>query len=278
MRKRIVLPLLGLVFLLGGVTLSGCDKLNEVVSQLGLSNEDIVKGLRTALDSSANASSLAASKLNGFLMNELIKIAAPPEVVDLKSALDNVAVNPVVNAAFMVVAQGRSADSFLSNNMDDLVASINHAAEKGSEQAYPIFKKAITEMTITDGLKILQGGKTSATDYLREKTYKDLVAAFAGPIRGVVESGEVSRLWKPVAEKYNKVGPWVSGKSLAGYTFTGPEHVNEDLSVYITEKAMDGLFKLVAQEEAAIRENPKKYASGIIQKVFGSLEAKAALK
>lgn len=277
MRKRIVLPLLGLVLLLGGVTLSGCDKLNEVVSQLGLSNEDIVKGLRTALDSSANASSLAASKLNGFLMNELIKIAAPPEVVDLKSALDNVAANPLVDVAFKAVAKER-ADSFLSNNMDDLVASINHAAEKGSEQAYPIFKKAITEMTITDGLKILQGGKTSATDYLREKTYKDLVAAFAEPIRSVVESGEVSRLWKPVAEKYNKVGPWVSGKSLAGYTFTGPEHVNEDLSEYITEKAMDGLFKLVAQEEAAIRENPKKYASGIIQKVFGSLEAKAALK
>ena len=277
MRKRIVLPLLGLVLLLGGVTLSGCDKLNEVVSQLGLSNEDIVKGLRTALDSSANASSLAASKLNGFLMNELIKIAAPPEVVDLKSALDNVAANPLVDLAFVAVAQG-PANSFLSNNMDDLVASINHAAEKGSEQAYPIFKKAITEMTITDGLKILQGGKTSATDYLREKTYKDLVAAFAEPIRSVVESGEVSRLWKPVAERYNKVGPWVSGKSLAGYTFTGPEHVNEDLSEYITEKAMDGLFKLVAQEEAAIRENPKKYASGIIQKVFGSLEAKAALK
>ena len=277
MRKRIVLPLLGLVLLLGGVTLSGCDKLNEVVSQLGLSNEDIVKGLRTALDSSANTSSLAASKLNGFLMNELIKIAAPPEVVDLKSALDNVAANPLANAAFMVVAKG-PANSFLSNSMDDLVASINHAAEKGSEQAYPIFKKAITEMTITDGLKILQGGKTSATDYLREKTYKDLVAAFAEPIRGVVESGEVSRLWKPVAEKYNVVGPLVSGKSLVGYTFTGPEHVNEDLSEYITEKAMDGLFKLVAQEEAAIRENPKKYASGIIQKVFGSLEAKAALK
>ena len=277
MRKRIVLPLLGLVLLLGGVTLSGCDKLNEVVSQLGLSNEDVVNGLRTALDSSANASSLAASKLNGFLMNELIKIAAPPEVVDLKSALDNVAANPLANVAFMAVAKG-SANSFLSNSMDDLVASINHAAEKGSEQAYPIFKKAITEMTITDGLKILQGGKTSATDYLREKTYKDLVAAFAEPIRSVVESGEVSRLWKPVAEKYNKVGPWVSGKSLAGYTFTGPEHVNEDLSEYITEKAMDGLFKLVAQEEAAIRENPKKYASGIIQKVFGALEAKAALK
>lgn len=272
-----MLPLLGLVLLLGGVTLSGCDKLNEVVSQLGLSNEDIVKGLRTALDSSANTSSLAASKLNGFLMNELIKIAAPPEVVDLKSALDNVAANPLADVAFMAVAKER-ANLFLSNSMDDLVASINHAAEKGSEQAYPIFKKAITEMTITDGLKILQGGKTSATDYLREKTYKDLVAAFAGPIRGVVESGEVSRLWKPVAEKYNKVGPWVSGKSLAGYTFTGPEHVNEDLSEYITEKAMDGLFKLVAQEEAAIRENPKKYASGIIQKVFGSLEAKAALK
>ena len=107
MRKRIVLPLLGLVLVLGGVTLSGCDKLNEVVSQLGLSNEDIVKGLRTALDSSANTSSLAASKLNGFLMNELIKIAAPPEVVDLKSALDNVAANSLVNAAFMVVAQGR---------------------------------------------------------------------------------------------------------------------------------------------------------------------------
>ena len=271
MRKRIVLPLLGLALMLGGVTLSGCDKLNEVVSQLGLSNEDIVKGLRTALDSSANASSLAASKLNGFLMNELIKIAAPPEVVDLKSALDNVAANPLVDLAFTAVAK-EPADSFLSNNMDDLVASINHAAEKGSEQAYPIFKKAITEMTITDGLQVLQGGDSAASHYLREKTYTKLEDKFTPVVKESMGKTEVNSYYETLSTNYNDVmGQY--GAVIKPFVSDLPDKLDVDLSHFITTKGLDGLFYLMKGEEKKIRTNPLDYASDIIRKVFNSPEA-----
>lgn len=259
-----------------GVGMVSCEKVGEILSEIGLTNEEIVQGLRTALDSSANTSTLSASRVNGFLLNEMIKIAAPTEVVQLKEALDGVAANPLAAGAFTITT-GQSPSSFLGDKFESLVKSINHAAEEGSKKAYPIFKKAITEMTITDGLNILQGGKTAATDYLREKTFDDLVKAFSEPVKAVVANGEVSQLWEPIATKYNLVGPLVSGKHFAGYTYVGPERVNPDLSEYITEQAMDGLFKLVAQEEAAIRENPKKYASDIINKVFGSAEARLAL-
>lgn len=277
MKRRVMVLLVCAAAVLGGVAVTSCDKVGEVLSNLGLSDDDIVKGLRTALDSSANTSAMNASKVNGFLMNELIKIAAPPEVVQLKEALDEVAANQAAKFAFMALTKGQSPEAFLGDKMGDLVKSINRAAEEGSKKAYPIFKKAIADMTITDGLRILQGGETSATDYLKEKTYKELVKAFAEPVRKVVVNGEVSRLWKPVAEKYNLIGPTVSGVSLGGYTFVGPKKVNPDLSEYITEQAMTGLFKLVAEEEAAIRKDPMNYASDIIQKVFGSPEAKAAL-
>lgn len=276
MKRRVMVLLVCAAAVLGGVAVTSCDKVGEVLSNLGLSDEEIVKGLRTALDLSANTSALGASKVNGFLMNELIKIAAPPEVVQLKEALDGVAANPIADGVFSQLA-GQDASSFLGDKMGDLVKSINRAAEEGSKEAYPIFKKAITDMTITDGLGILQGGETSATDYLKKKTYQALVDAFAKPVREVVVNGEVSALWEPVAKKYNLIAPAIKGKSFGGYTFVGPESVNPDLSEYITEQAMTGLFKLVAQEEAAIRKNPKKYASDIIQKVFGSPEAKAAL-
>lgn len=277
MKRRIMVLLVCAVAVLGGVAVTSCDKVGEILSNLGLSDEDIVKGLRTALDSSANTSALNASKVNGFLMNELIKIAAPPEVVQLKEALDGVAANPAAKVAFMALTE-QSPEEFLGDKMENLVKSINHAAEEGSKKAYPIFKKAITDMTITDGLRILQGGDTAATDYLKKKTYRALVEAFAEPVREVVDNGEVSSLWKPVAEKYNLIAPaMIKGMSVPGYTFVGPESVNPDLSEYITEQAMTGLFKLVAEEEAAIRKNPKKYASDIIRKVFGSPEAKKAL-
>lgn len=277
MKRRIMVLLVCAAAILGGVAVTSCDKVGEILSNLGLSDEEIVKGLRTALDSSANTSALSASKVDGFLMNKLIKIAAPPEVVQLKEALDGVAANPTAKFAFMALTKGQSPEAFLGDKMENLVKSINRAAEEGSKKAYPIFKKAITDMTITDGLGILQGGETSATDYLKKKTYKELVKAFAESVRKVVVNGEVSSLWEPVAKEYNRIGPLVSGRSLNGYTFVGPESVNPDLSEYITEQAMTGLFKLVAEEEAAIRKNPKRYASDIIRKVFGSPEAKTAL-
>lgn len=277
MKRRIMVLLVCAAAVLGGVAVTSCDKVGEIFSNLGLSDEEIVKGLRTALDSSANTSALSASKVDGFLMNELIKIAAPPEVVQLKEALDGVAANRAARIAFMALANGQSPKAFLGDKMEDLVKSINRAAEEGSKKAYPIFKKAITDMTITDGLRILQGGETSATDYLKEKTYQALVDAFEKPVREVVVNGEVSALWEPVAKKYNLIAPAIKGKSFEGYTFVGPESVNPDLSEYITEQAMTGLFKLVAEEEAAIRKDPMRYASDIIRKVFGSPEAKTAL-
>lgn len=263
MSKRVTIIAVSCIAAILGVTaIVGCDKVNDVLSRVGLTDGEIVEGLKTALVSSADTSTASASKVNGFLLNELIKIAAPPEVVQLQGFLEEHSSNPLF----------KGASDVLSSAVGNLVTSINRAAEDGAKKAYPIFENAITSMTITDGLTILQGGKTSATDYLRRKTYTDLVTAFAEPVKNVVDRGDVSKYWGDIAPQYNKYAPLAK---VVGYT--GPASVNPDLSEYVTERAMDGLFKLVAKEEAAIRENPKKYASNIIQKVFGSVEARAAL-
>lgn len=273
MRKSTRVLLVYAVAFCIGAGVVGCERVTKMLSEVGLSEEEIVQGLRAALDVSAKTSASDASKENGFLLNDLIRIAAPQEVVELQKTLEGISSSVAAASSFRLLT-GQSPNAFLEGRMENLVSSINHAAEEAAQEAYPIFKKAITEMTITDGLGILQGGKTAATDYLRSKTFDALVQAFTKPVRGVIAKGEVSQLWRPVVEKYNMVAPLISGVSFLGYTFTGPKSVNPDLSEYITERAMDGLFKLVAREEQAIRANPKHYASDIIQRVFGSVEAR----
>jgi hypothetical protein len=200
----------------------------------GLGNDVIVDGLREALSiASQNAGNKTGAK-DGFLKNSLIKIPFPSEVKDIEKAVRS-------------LGMGKQADKF--------VESLNRAAEDAAKQAAPIFINAVKGMSIQDGLAILQGGNDGATQFLKTNTQTQLNNAFAPIVKKSLSKTHVTKYWNDVAKTYNKV-PFA-------------KRVNPDLEKYVTERAISGLFTIVAQEEAKIRQDPMGQASNLIQSVFG---------
>jgi hypothetical protein len=204
--------------------------------QAGLTNAEIILGLKEALTVGAQNSSSSASKTNGFFKNVQLFIPFPPEAIKVKNTLESAGLNKPI---------------------DDFVLSLNRAAEDASKKAFPIFKNAITSMTISDAMGILKGGDNAATNYLRNKTYSQLKTEFKPIIIQSINNVKVTSYWNPIVTNYNRLT-----------LFTGGEQVNPNLDDYITERAIDGLFKLVAQEEALIRKDPAARVSDILKKVF----------
>ena len=200
----------------------------------GLSNSQIADGLKEALAIGTKNSSESASKTDGFFRNTLIKIPFPKEATAVESLARQAGL-------------GKTADQF--------VLSLNRAAESASKEAAPIFLNAITTMSITDALGILNGGQSSATTYLQTKTNNDLKTMFSPIVRKAIEQAYVTKYWNPMVKKYNKL-PMV-------------QTINPDLEDYVTTKALEGLFKLVSQEETKIRTNPAARVSDILKTVFG---------
>jgi hypothetical protein len=137
--------------------------------------------------------------------------------------------------------------------------SINRAAEEAAKTALPVFKDAVTGMTIPDALGILRGAENAATTYLRGKTEPQLLAGFTPVVRNAIQTVNVTRYWSPVATTYNNL-----------IKITGGTAVNPNLEQYITQKALDGLFFLIAQEEAKIRRDPVARVTEILKRVFGA--------
>lgn len=247
---------------------SSCDKVGTFLENLGLSNEEIVQGLRVALDTAARDASGSASAVNGFLLNETIKILLPEDVAVPLGKLQTVAKsNPAVAALV-----GDQLDGLT----DEFVVSMNRAAELASTKALPIFSNAIREMTLSDGLAILQGGDSAATVYMRGKTEDGLKAVFKPVVQDAMDQVRVMEYWKPVSAKYNQIMsvPRASTLLEAAGVSGLPKQLPSDFTDYVTSKGLNGLYKLMEGEEKKIRENPMGYASNIIQKVFSSAEAK----
>jgi hypothetical protein len=208
----------------------------------GLSSDDIVNGLKEALKVGSNNSGASASKTDGFYKDSLIKIPFPPDAQKVQD---------------LAVSAGQQ------KQVDDFVLSMNRAAEQAAVKAAPIFLDAITSMSITDGLSILQGPNDAATQYMKSKTSQQLHDAFLPIVQAAVASVNVTKYWTPLADAYNKT------------TFlTGNPKVNTDLNEYVTQQALKGLFTLLAGEELKIRQNPAARVSDILKKVFGSLDKK----
>ncbi len=212
------------------------NALNTINPNLGqgLSNDKIVGGLKEALTRGSNNSSTKASKVDGFYKNAAIKIPFPKEAQDMERTLKSLG---------------------MQKQTDAFVKSLNRAAEDAAKKAAPIFIKAITSMTITDGLNILRGGDHSATQFLQGKTTPDLKKEFAPIVKASLTKVQVTKYWTPLAKNYNKI-PTV-------------KKLNPNLEAYVTAKAIEGLFKLVAEEEAKIRKDPVATGSALLQEVFG---------
>lgn len=243
-----------------------CDKLGKVLEEVGLSNEEVIRGLRVALDTAARDASREASKVDGFLKNGLIRIGLPQELQPLvdvgKKKTGYALLDYLIGSGFQSL-------------LDPFEESMNRAAEFASKEALPIFSKAIREMSLTDGLAILQGGETAATEYMRSKTNEELRALFRPMVSRAMKEARVMEYWTPVAEKYNQIMqiPRISSVfKEQGVNF--PESIPTDFADYVTEKGLEGLYILMAGEEKKIRANPLAYASEIINRVFSSAEAR----
>ncbi len=203
-----------------------------------LTNDEVIAGLKEALSiGNENAVSLASAN-DGFNLNPKIHIPFPEDAIRVK--------NTVV-------------DLGMGNQVDRFVESLNRAAEQASREAAPIFLDAILSMSISDGFSILGGQENAATDYLREKTYDRLYDAFRPKVETAVSNTKVGENWTPLVNAYNTAS-----------LFTRAQQVDPDLNNYVTTRAIDGLFTLLAAEEIKIRQDPAARVTDLLKKVFGS--------
>jgi hypothetical protein len=219
----------------GQFDLGKINKEIDKYNQKPLTNQEIIDGLKQALTVGSNNSASSASKLDGYFKNPKIKIPFPPEVKKVETQLRSLGMNKQV---------------------DDFVLTINRAAEDAAKQAAPIFVDAVKTMTITDGINILKGKDTAATNYLRQKTSVALHNKFKPVIRSSTQKVQVTKYWNPLITTYNQI-PFV-------------EKLNPDLEEYITDRALNGLFYLISQEETKIRKDPAARVTELLKKVFGS--------
>ena len=235
--KKIKKGLIVSVFSLS-ILVSGCASLAGVVNgatSRALTTDEIARGLKEALTVGINNSSLKASAFDGYMGNSMIKLLFPPEAQKVEAKLRQLG---------------------LGGECDKFITALNRGAEDAAKYAAPIFIDAITKMTVSDALGILKGDKDAATQYLKRSSTTALVAAFSPVIESSLAKTNATKAYTDIANLYNKI-PLV-------------QKVNPDLKQYATNKAIDGLFLLIAQEEANIRENPVARVSDLLKRVFGS--------
>ena len=241
LRRIILLAVLPLSIL----SISACEEANQILEELGLSNEEVVEGLKTALNVGTDTSVTRLSALDGYFKDEAVKILLPKEA------------EPVYN----VLTSIPGGQTLLNN----AVLAINRAAEDAAPEAKTIFVDAITGITIADGFTILNGGDTAATVYLSDKTRTPLTDLFKPKIqtslsKPLVLNTSAEKAYTDLINAYNTA-------SLGGILW--PEIKTNSLSQHVTEKALDGLFVKVGDEERKIRRDPLHRVSDILQKVFG---------
>lgn len=201
----------------------------------GLSDVKIGSGLQEALKVGTENAVLQTGQVDGFFANKAIKILMPKPLQAMEQPLRLVGFGPKI---------------------DEFILGMNRAAEKAVPFAKEIFWDAIGQMTFDDARKILNGGDTAATDYFKAKTSKKLHAAFRPSVENVMNEVGVNRQYNELVGRYQSV-PFA--KSI---TF--------DVNQYVTEKATDGLFYVVGQEEKKIRTNPAARVTELLKDVFGS--------
>lgn len=201
-----------------------------------ISSGDATAGVKAALSKGADyaVSSLGAS--NGFLGNEKVRIPLPGYLEQGQKAL-------------RMLGMGKQADQ--------LVETMNHAAENAVAEAKPILVDSIKKMGVKDAKAILTGGDDSVTQYFRSSSSEQLIAKFMPIVKASTKKLQL-------AEQYNQI----AGKAA---TMGLVDKNNADIDSYVTHKAMDGLFLMIAEEEKKLRSNPVAAGSAILSKVFGAL-------
>ena len=272
MKKFFKFGILVVLVLVVFTTVSCLSTLNAVASSVlgsssssssstkksAFTNAEAITAMKDALNEGIKSASANLSKKDGYFGNAALKILLPTEAQPILNTL-----NKIPGGQGLV---------------DDVVLRLNRSAEESAKEVTDIFAQAIKEMTVADGIKIVTGNNTAATEYLKSKTYSKLVALYKPKVssalnKPLVLNVSANKAWTNLTTSYNSIGA-VPNKvaKLAGQKEPFPE-VEVDLVTYSTEKALDGLFVKIAEEEKVIRKNPLNYASSMIQKVFGAVKS-----
>jgi Protein of unknown function (DUF4197) len=201
----------------------------------GLTEKDAADGIREALVKGTEESVKLVSVLNGYWANPEIKIPFPPEAREVESKL-------------RAIGMGKKVDEFNE--------SMNRAAEKAANEAKTVFIAAIQGMTVRDAINIVKGANNAATIYLKNTTSPELKEKFKPIIKTSLDNVNATRYWSDLITIYNRI-PLV-------------RKMNPDLTDYVTGKAIDGLFVMIAKEELKIRKDPAARTSELLKKVFGN--------
>jgi hypothetical protein len=226
-------------FFLGGLVAAlACGGFGSALgADLGsLTNADASAGLKKALDQGINQAVGKLGVTDGFLKNPKVKIDLPPKLAKAESVM-------------RMVGAG--------HELDDLVTAMNRAAEAAVPESKVLLKQALHSMSLQDAKRILTGGDDAATQYFKTATYAPLKVKFAPIIRSATEKVKLGETYDAVAKKAVAVG------------VLKPEDAT--LESYVTDRTLDGLFVMMAEEERAIRKDPLGQASSLLKKVFGAL-------
>ena len=231
------------ILLLAILPFFGCAELQQVANQLpGIleqGNLDIAGGLKEALNNGISKQVTKLTATDGFFKNEAVKILLPEELKKVDAGLRKIG---------------------MSKLADDGLRAINRTAEDAVKEATPIFVNAVTGMSFTDAKNILMGNESAATTYLQGSTSTALYGKFNPVIKNSFAKVGADKIWTQIITKYNSI-PLV-------------KKVNPDLTDYVTNQAMNGVFKMIAVEEKEIRTNINARTSNLLKNVFAMQDKK----
>ncbi|MCX6318184.1 MAG: DUF4197 domain-containing protein [Bacteroidetes bacterium] len=228
-----------LAVILISVALSGCDVLSKLPMGTGggVTEAEAGDGIKEALGQGLVKAVLQLNREDGFFKDAFYKILLPPDAKKIENTLRDLGMNKMVDKAIL---------------------QINRAAEDAAGFAKPIFVDAIKSMTIADAIGLVRNGDTSATHFFRVKTTDKLIAAFMPVIKSSLDKVQATKYYGDVVNTYNNFPTTI-------------KKINPDLPSFVTTRATDALFDLVAKEEVNIRQNIAARTTDLLRKVFGGL-------
>jgi hypothetical protein len=244
------------VLILSVFLLTACSQITQMMQTVSavkeLTEGDIIKGLKEALTVGAKNAADGLASENGYYGDQQVRIPLPEEA---KVIVENIGRIP-------------GGDQLIEN----VILSINRAAEDAAREVAPVFVGAVTRMTVADGYNILHGADNAATEYLRSSTWNELYSLYKPKIaasteREIVAGISAQQSWLSLTEKWNKVANSVAGR-LAGFN-----PVTTDLDDFLTRKALEGVFLKIANEEMKIRKEVSARVTPLLQRVFGTLDS-----
>lgn len=225
------------LLLIVSIALNSCDLISKLPTGTGtgVTEAEAGEGVKEALGQGLVKAVLQLNKEDGFFKDAFYKILLPPDAKKIENTLRDLGMGKMVDKAIL---------------------QINRAAEDAAGQAKPIFVDAIKNMSISDAIGLVKNGDTSATHFFRVKTTDKLVAAFQPVIKASLDKLEATKYYGDIVNTYNNFP-------------TTLKKLNPDLNAFVTNRATEALFDLVAKEELNIRQNLAARTTDLLRKVFG---------